>query len=185
MNKLRFARDGSLLISVIFYIAAAAYLLIRDIPPIVLYGVSGCLLIAYGVIKMVGFYSGDLYCLAFQYDFAFGILMIAMGMAVLLFEEKSVAFLPVGLGWFALADGLFKVQMARDARRFGLEEWKHIQITGFVTALLSGLLILQGQNVETSRIFTVLVLLAEGVMNQCVVITTVKKVQSERNLEEK
>lgn len=184
MNKLRFARDGSLLISIIFYLAAAAYLLIQDIPPMVLYGFCGCLLIAYGVIKVVGFYSGDLYCLAFQYDFAFGILMIVMGMAVLLFQEKSVAYLPIGLGWFALADGLFKVQMAQDAKQFGLEKWKRIQITGFVTAVLSGVLILFSRNASVSHILTSLILLSEGIMNHCVVLTAVRKLERGRTEEE-
>ena len=36
---------------------------------------AGILLIAYGIIKMIGYFSKDLYCLAFQYDLACGIFL--------------------------------------------------------------------------------------------------------------
>ncbi|MFQ9732082.1 MAG: hypothetical protein ACLT8X_11075 [Mediterraneibacter faecis] len=38
---------------------------------------------AYGIIKMIGYFSKDLYCLAFQYDLACGIFLIILGVVAL------------------------------------------------------------------------------------------------------
>ena len=38
----------------------------------------GIILILFGIVRLIGFFSKDLYRLAFQYDLAFGILMVIM-----------------------------------------------------------------------------------------------------------
>ena len=83
----------------------------------------GAALTAFGGVKLVGYFSRDLFRLAFQYDLEFGILLIALGTAVLLKPEESLDFFLTALGTAALADGLFKIRIARDARRFGIESW--------------------------------------------------------------
>ncbi len=45
---------------------------------------TGIVLIIFGIIKIVGYLSRDLYRLAFQYDLACGILVIALGIMVIL-----------------------------------------------------------------------------------------------------
>lgn len=60
----------------------------------------GMILIIYGIVKVIGYFSDDLYCLAFQYDLACGLFLIAMGMILL--------------------DALLKIQISKDARKFGL-----------------------------------------------------------------
>ncbi len=40
-------------------------------------------MIVFGAIKLVGYFSRDLFRLAFQYDLAFGILLIALGIVTL------------------------------------------------------------------------------------------------------
>ena len=37
------------------------------------------MLIVYGLIKILGYFSRDIYCLAFQFDLAFGVLLAAVG----------------------------------------------------------------------------------------------------------
>lgn len=52
--------------------------------------ITGVCLIVFGVIKIVGYLSKDLYRLAFQYDLAFGILMIALGIMVILEPDNVI-----------------------------------------------------------------------------------------------
>lgn len=176
MTRLRFARDGYILISILFYITAVCYMALPALPPMWLCWISGGILIAYGVIKIVGFFAEDLYCLAFQDDLALGILMLILGAGLLVFNLRVADFIPVGVGWLALLDSLFKVQMSRDAKSFGLRQWKVILGVGILTAALSVVLIFFCPPSTTwGHYITGVVLVAEGVMNHCVVLLTVKR----------
>ena len=48
----------------------------------------GIMLILYGAIKISGYFTRDAFCLAFQFDLAFGILLMAVG--VILIARKNV-----------------------------------------------------------------------------------------------
>ena len=61
-----------------------------------------------GAIKLGGYFSKDLFRLAFQYDLAFGILLIAVGIITLCHPGEAMTFLCVMFGIPVLADGLFK-----------------------------------------------------------------------------
>lgn len=175
MKRLRFARDGYILMSAAFYAAAVLYMLLPEIPPKLLCITSGVFLLLYGVIKVVGFFAKDLYCLAFQYDLAEGVALMLLGAAVLAFGTRSVPYLTVGLGWLALLEGLLKVQMSRDAKGFGLETWKRILTAGLVTAVLSAALIFcAASHAPGQRLLAGLTMLSLGIMDQCVVHDTVK-----------
>lgn len=49
----------------------------------------GIMLILYGAIKISGYFTRDVFCLAFQFDLAFGILLMAVG--VILIARKNFA----------------------------------------------------------------------------------------------
>ncbi len=49
----------------------------------------GIMLILYGAIKISGYFTRDAFCLAFQFDLAFGILLMAVG--VILIARKNFA----------------------------------------------------------------------------------------------
>lgn len=99
MKQLKAAKIGYILISIAFYITGLCCIFCPDmmerngkIP-------AGILLIAYGIIKIIGCFSKDLYCLAFQYDFACGIFLIALGLIELCIKGKYKGFyLLAGLG---------------------------------------------------------------------------------------
>ena len=59
---------------------------------------------AYGIIKIIGYFSKDLYCLAFQYDFACGVFLIVLGMIVLCIKNYKDGYLLAGLGIFILLE---------------------------------------------------------------------------------
>ena len=61
MKKIRMARDGYVLISIIFYIVGIVCMTIPSISPLVLCITGGIILVAYGIVKIIGYLSDDLY----------------------------------------------------------------------------------------------------------------------------
>lgn len=170
MKKLKFARGGYIIISCIFYAAAVIYLAFPNLSEMALSCVGGAILIAYGIIKLVGFFSEDLYCLAFRYDLTWGLLIMVVGLLLLVKNVSVARYLTPGLGWMALLDNLFHIQMAKEARDFGIEEWKLVLGLSIATGVLSVLLIIRGfPSPQATRILSCIVLLACGVINHCIV----------------
>ncbi len=76
-----------------------------------------------GGAKIFGFFSNDLYRLAFQYDFAFGIFCEILALLLILSPSQNYEVLHLLLVVYVLFDALLKVQMSLDARKFGMKCW--------------------------------------------------------------
>lgn len=142
---------------------------------------TGMLLIVCGIIKLVGYFSRDLYRLAFQFDLAFGLLSVVMGFLLLFRTEGVVLTLHVIIGVMALADGLFKLQTALDARRFGLERWWMIAAMAAISAVF-GLLLVAAPFAGAVALMTLtgITFFAEGVLNLCVALCAVKIIENKK-----
>ena len=175
------AKVGYIVMSLVFCGVGAAFIL-RPEPSMAVIGRAlGIALVVFGGVKLVGYFSGDLFRLAFQYDLAFGILLIALGVIVLLRTNGVMDFICIAAGVSILADGLFKIQIAIDARRFGIRDWWLILLLAVVTGGVGLLLVFRPW--ESVQVLTVLLgaaLLAEGVLNLCVALSTVKIVKNQR-----
>ncbi len=170
MRKLKLARTGYIGISFLFCLAAVVYLLFPELPPLALCCVSGIILIVYGAIKIVGFFSEDLYCLAFRYDLAFGLLILVIGALVLVKNTAIAGYLTIGLGWFALLDSLFKIQMVKEAKDFGLEGWSAVLATAIATGAVGVFLIVEAlPSPPAARVLAGIALFMEGFLNDWVV----------------
>lgn len=175
MTKVRMARDGYVLISVIFYIAGIAYMMIPSVPPFALSICGGMVLVAYGIVKIIGYLSDDMYNLAFQYDLACGLLLIVLGVIILGCNLRIYPYFSTVFGLLILMDAVLKVQTAKDAKAFGLETWKWILIFSIIAAVFGALIIIKPfPGRQTGRIIAGLGLLAEGFMNHLTVKETVK-----------
>lgn len=177
MKQQKLAKAGYLTISAVFYIAGVVYMLVPDVSPPVICSISGIVLIAYGVIKIIGYFSKDLYCLAFQYDLAGGLFLIVFGVVALVRSQRIIPHLSMGLGALILLDSLLSVQMSKDAKRFGLETWYVILTAAIVAGVLGGVVIISpfrtalGQHIAAGC-----ALLAQGFKSHCVVHYTVKTI---------
>ncbi len=143
--------------------------------------ISGIMLLVFGVVKLVGYFSRDLYRLAFQYDLAFGILLIALGVMILVRPESLMAFICITMGLYILADGLFKIQIAAEAKRFGIRVWWLILIFA-IAAGICGLVLMLRPGAGSRLLMTLLglSLLSEGILNLSTVITAVKIIKNQR-----
>lgn len=88
MKQIKFARTGYILISILFYLSGIICIFVPNINGKAAAIAGGLILIIYGVIKITGYLSKDLYCLAFQYDFACGLFLIVLGIVVLFTGQR-------------------------------------------------------------------------------------------------
>ena len=109
----------------------------------------GLMLIAFGAIKLLGYFSKDLFRLAFENDLSSGVLMLVLGSSLLLHTEGSLAFFCTVLGILILMDGLIKVQISVEAGPFGIRQWPLLLVAAIVTACFGCALIFR----PSARIF--------------------------------
>lgn len=143
--------------------------------------VIGIAMLLFGIVKIVGYFSKDLFRLAFQYDLAFGLLLIALGVIVLTKPAHLMLFICIGIGIAILADGLFKVQMSVDAKQFGIKKWWLILLTACITGILGLMLIFNAVSgsVVLMRLLGI-ALIGEGVLSLITVFTSVKIVKYQK-----
>lgn len=175
---MRMAKIGYIVLSVVLCALGVWFILCPEMSVSAIGITMGIVMILFGAVKLVGYFSRDLYRLAFQYDLAFGILLIALGVILLVRPESLLHFLCVALGISILADGLFKLQIAVDSKRFGLREWWLILVLAILTGACGAVLTFRPS--ESSLLLTTLLgisLIFEGVLNLSTVITAVKIVR--------
>lgn len=177
-KKLRAAKYGYIVLSVLICALGITLIAVPDFSVSALCWIGGALLTVFGVVKILGYLSKDLYRLAFQYDLAFGILLIVLGIILILRADTMIHIVCTLMGIFILADSLLKVQTAIDSRAFGIRGWWLILTAALITAAI-GVLLLFRPSESTAAIMVILgvSLLGEGIMNLITVLTAVKILQ--------
>lgn len=181
VTPMRIAKSGYIIMSAAFCIMGLLLMIFPEVSATVIYRVLGIAIIIFGAVKLIGYFSHDLFRLAFQYDLAFGVLLLALGVIVLTRPENVMSFLFIALGIAILADGLFRVQVALDAKTFGVKTWWLLLTLAILTGIVGVTLIFRP--LESARLMTALLgvsLLAEGILNLCVAISTVKIIRHQR-----
>lgn len=169
------AKIGYIAISVLFCIGGLLLLFCKDVPGALLTMITGVLLVVCGAVKLFGYFSKDLYRLAFQFDLAMGVFVVLAG-AFLILQGKNILtyYLPL-TGVLVLFDSLLKLQTAVDAKKFGLHKWWLIGLLALVTSFVGATIIFLPIT-EESRIIICsgIVFLLDGALNLAVAICAVK-----------
>ena len=178
---IRAAKTGYIIMSVL--VCALGLALI--IAPKALYPwlgrVLGIVMIVFGGVKLAGYLSRDLFRLAFQYDLAFGILLAVLGVLALSCPHAAMGVLSMLLGIPVLADGLFKIQIALDARTFGIRRWWVILGLAALTCGFDAVLLFPPSvGVLLMTVLMGISLLLDGILNLCVALLTVKIVTHQK-----
>ena len=174
--SVRLARNGYIVVSVLFCLAGVwkctGYL--TDIR--LLCTLMGLLCICYGLIKIIGYFSKDLYCLAFQYDFAFGLLLSFLGCILVFRHQLLQSYLYPLMGIFILTDAVFKIQMCMDAKRFGMHQlWWRLMLVAIATGICGALVLIRPYQLSFAMDqWFGSTLICEGILNLLVAIFTVK-----------
>ena len=174
------AKTGYIALSVFFIAAGALFIAFPAVSSNLIGRALGIALTVFGVVKLIGYFSKDLFRLAFQYDLEFGILLAALGVIVLLKPDNVMNFLFIALGIAILTDGLFKIRIAAEARSFGIGSWWLTMLLAVLTAAVGLVLIFRPtESRETMTVLLGLSLLAEGGLNLAVALSTVKIVKNQ------
>lgn len=170
LKQIKIACTGYILISIVFYITGILCIVDPELIQAHSRTLAGVILIVYGIIKIIGYFSKDLYCLAFQYDFACGIFLIVLGIAALCISARfKDSSLLAALGILILLDSLLSIQTALDSKKFGLSSWKYILIISMIAGTFGVLAIL-----KSTITFTGCALLAEGGMRHYIIQHTAR-----------
>ncbi|MBR3347213.1 MAG: DUF308 domain-containing protein, partial [Solobacterium sp.] len=78
-TPMRIAKTGYIILSAVLCIIGISFITYPESASVLIGKVIGITFCSFGVIKIIGYLSRDLYRLAFQYDLAFGILVLALG----------------------------------------------------------------------------------------------------------
>lgn len=178
---MRAAKIGYIILSVLFCLLGGLLLIRPAFSALLFSRFLGACMILFGIVKVVGYLSKDLYRLAFQYDLAFGILLVTLGIVALVRPDSTMNFFGIILGVCVLSDGLFKIQIALDAKAFGISQWWLILLLAVLTVVLGIALVIRPD--KGAQFLTVLLglgLLSEGLLNLCVALSTVKIVDHQR-----
>lgn len=178
---MRTAKIGYMIVSVLLCVLGILLIAVPEFSISAVGIICGVILILFGAVRLIGYFSKDLYRLAFQYDLAFGVMMITLGIVMVWNPGSLMNFICITLGLSFLADGLFKIQIAIDAKNFGIRKWWLILALAIVTVLFGGILIFRPS--ESGRILTVLIgisMLCEGILNIGTMITAVKIIKHQQ-----
>ncbi len=175
------AKIGYIVMSVLFCVLGVVLLFTPGVSALWIGRLLGIGLILFGAIKLVGYFSRDLFRLAFQYDLAFGLLLMVLGIVTLSHPGDTLSFLCVMFGIPVLADGLFKIQIAMDSRQFGIRNWWLVLVLAALTCVVGVVLVFRPMTgVRALTALMGLSLLCDGVLNLSVALCTVKIVDHQR-----
>ena len=74
VTMMRTAKIGYIVMSAVMCAFGILLIVMPDMSNTILGLVCGTIMLLFGIVKLVGYFSKDLYRLAFQYDLAFGLL---------------------------------------------------------------------------------------------------------------
>lgn len=177
---MRIAKIGYIVVSILL---CAVGILLIAMPELSLNMIAICIgatMLVFGLVKLVGYFSKDLFRLAFQFDLEFGVLMMVLGLIVLFNPKDLMIFICAALGVSILLDGLFKIRIAFDSRRFGIKGWWLILALAVVTGVVG--IVLMFNSVVVVKVLSALLgisLLLEGILNFCTVISTVRIIKNQ------
>lgn len=177
MEWIKRAKSAYIAVSVIMVILGAVLMLNPGLSMLTLCYLIGGLMVVFGITRLVGYFSKDLFRLAFQFDLALGIFCMLAGIVILVHPNNIMKLLPVIIGLFVTIDGVFKMQTAIDSKRFGLKRWYAILVLAAVTCVFGLLLIIDPfAGGKALMIFFGATMMIDGIQNLCVVLYTVKTV---------
>ena len=126
------------------------------------------------------------YRLAFQFDFAIGILCALLAGLLAFLPQRVLPTLPVLLSVYVILDALLKLQIAMDARRFGMESWIAILCSSLLLGF-GGLFALSAlySSFLTPSVAIGIALGLDGLQNAWITMHTVRVRARKKNLSEK
>lgn len=174
-RRIQIAKLGYIMISILLCVLGIVLIAVPGFSVSLLCRLGGGLLILFGAVKIIGYCSRDLYRLAFQYDLAFGILLVALGAILILRTSTMANVICILLGICILADALLKIQIAIDSKAFGIRPWWLILAVAIITGIAGFLLVFRpSESAQVVMVLLGIALLTEGALNLVTILTAVQ-----------
>lgn len=174
-NRIKAAKIGYIMISILLCVLGIVLIAVPDFSVTLLCRLGGGIMVLFGLVKIVGYCSKDLYRLAFQFDLAFGILLVALGVILIIRTDAMVNLICIVMGICVLADALLKIQISIDSKAFGIQKWWLILAVAILTGAAGFLLVLRpSESAQVVMILLGVTLITEGVLNLITILTAVK-----------
>lgn len=136
--------------------------------------VVGIASIIIGVTGIYGYFSNDMYRLAFQLDFALGIFNVIFGILLLINPVQLSVLLPTAVSILTLLDGGNKSQMAIEGKRFGIQKWYLVLVSAVLEIAAGVVLILLAYHGRDVRAWMGIAMGLVGVTNFWTTMYTVR-----------
>ena len=174
-NRIKAAKTGYIIISILLCVLGIVLIAVPEFSVTLLCVLGGGIMMLFGLVKIIGYCSKDLYRLAFQFDLAFGILFVVLGFILIIRTDAMVNLICIVMGICVLADALLKIQISIDSRAFGIKKWWLILAMAILTGVAGFLLIFRpSESIQTIMILFGIALITEGVLNLITILTAVK-----------
>lgn len=122
-------------VSCVMCLEGFTLLFVQNMSDVALKVVISTFFIIIGAAKLLGYFSNDLYRLAFQFDFAIGVFFVLLG--GLTYHPLVFQNMPIIICFFGLISALLKVQTSFDARKFGMKMWLGMMLSAIVVVIAS------------------------------------------------
>lgn len=143
----------------------------------------GSVAFLFGIARIIGYFSNDLYRLAFEHDIILGTVQALIGLALLLRGQWGAEHLCPVLSFIILTDAMFKCRMALEARKFGIERWSMILIAAVLTCVFGLIGVFLPVHLPvTFRVLSGLNLIVYALLNLVTVLTAVKTTKSKHSI---
>ena len=174
-NQIKAAKIGYIMISILLCVLGIVLIAVPDFSVTLLCRLGGGIMMLFGLVKVIGYCSKDLYRLAFQFDLAFGILLMALGIILIIRADAMVNLICIVMGICVLADALLKIQISIDSKTFGIQKWWLILAMAILTGVAGFLLVFRpSESIQIIMILFGIALITEGVLNLITILIAVK-----------
>lgn len=144
------------------------------------------LCILMGGAKILGYFSNDLYRLAFQFDFAMGLFLIIIGIIFIFVGSRDPQAMEKMLGIYVFFDGLLKLQIAFDAKKFGINKWFLVLLSAIIVVGVGILTLVAPYSEQLSQfVLAAVSMMIDGLVNIWITAYTVRVRAKKKNLEER
>lgn len=176
----RTAKTLNMLMAICFCVFGFLVIAIPDMSELSIRLVTGIFMMLFGVFKVLGYLSKDLYRLAFQYDLQLGIVFFVFGIVILARPEDVVSFICIIFGISIFIDSVFKIKISIDAKKFGIKAWWLILLFAIVACVFGIVLLFRPSDSERvwSTLFGI-AFLVDGVLNLVEKSFTVKIIKNQ------
>ena len=129
--------------AVIFLVAGLLLALVPDFEASGVFRntIVGVASILIGAAGIYGYFSNDMYRLAFQLDFALGIFNVIFGILLIINPVQLSVLLPTAVSILTLLDGGNKSQMALEGKQFGIQKW-YLVLVSAVLEIAAGVVLI-------------------------------------------